>query len=265
MNDTLDFGLRDKVAIVAGGGAVGKDIGNGRAASILLADAGAKVLVADKDEILANNTVKMIQDRGGEAISVGGDLTKSDQCKKVVDLAIRSWGRLDILDNNIGVASKLSVVDETEENWDKVMDINLKPMFLMSKYAIPEMIKSGNGGSIVNISSISATRPRGFTTYSASKGAVLSLSQAMAVDHGSDGIRVNCILPGPVYTPMVYSNGMTTQQRFQRQNASLIQIEGDGWDIGKAVVYLSSNWARYITGQLMVVDGGCSLSTKPRG
>ena len=265
MNDTLDFGLRDKVAIVAGGGAVGKDIGNGRAASILLADAGAKVLVADKDEILANNTVKMIQDRGGEAISVSGDLTKSDQCKEVVDLAIRSWGRLDILDNNIGVASKLSVVDETEENWDKIMDVNLKPMFLMSKYAIPEMIKSGNGGSIVNISSISATRPRGFTTYSASKGAVLSLSQAMAVDHGSDGIRVNCILPGPVYTPMVYSNGMTTQHRSQRQNASLIQIEGDGWDIGKAVVYLSSSWARYITGHLMIVDGGCSLSAKPRG
>ena len=265
MNDTLDFGLRDKVAIVAGGGAVGKDIGNGRAASILLAAAGAKVLVADKDEILANNTVKMIQDRGGEAISVSGDLTKSDQCKEVVDLAIRSWGRLDILDNNIGVASKMSVVDETEENWDKIMDVNLKPMFLMSKYAIPEMIKSGNGGSIINISSISATRPRGFTTYSTSKGAVLSLSQAMAVDHGSDGIRVNCILPGPVYTPMVYSNGMTTQQRFQRQNASLIQIEGDGWDIGKAVVYLSSSWARYITGHLMVVDGGCSLSAKPRG
>ena len=265
MNDTLEFGLRDKVAIVAGGGAVEKDIGNGRAASILLADAGAKVLVADRDEILAQNTVKMIQDRGGEAISVSGDLTKSDQCKKVVDLAIRSWGRLDILDNNIGVASKLSVVDETEENWDKVMDINLKPMFLMSKYAIPEMIRTGDGGSIVNISSISATRPKGLTTYSASKGAVLSLSQAMAVDHGADGIRVNCILPGPVYTPMVYSQGMTKKRRFQRQNASLINIEGDGWDIGKAVVYLCSNWARYITGHLLVVDGGCSLSAKPRG
>ena len=265
MNDTLDFGLRDKVAIVAGGGAVGKDIGNGRAASILLAEAGAKVLVADKDDALAKNTVQMIKDRGGEATSISGDLTKSEQCKKVVDFAISKWGRLDILDNNIGIASKLSVVDEPEENWDHVMDINLKPMFLMSKYAIPEMIKSGNGGSIVNISSISATRPRGFTTYSASKGAVLSLSQAMAVDHGSDGIRVNCILPGPVYTPMVYSNGMTKQHRSQRQNASLIQIEGDGWDIGKAVVYLSSSWARYITGHLMVVDGGCSLSSRPRG
>ena len=265
MIESLDFGLKDKVAIVAGGGAVGKDIGNGRAASILLAEAGAKVLVADKDDALAKNTVQMIRDRGGEATSISGDLTKSKQCKKVVDFAISKWGRLDILDNNIGIASKLSVVDEPEENWDHVMDINLKPMFLMSKYAIPEMIKSGNGGSIVNISSISATRPRGFTTYSASKGAVLSLSQAMAVDHGADGIRVNCILPGPVYTPMVYSNGMTKQHRSQRQNASLIQMEGDGWDIGKAVVYLSSSWARYVTGHLMVVDGGCSLSSRPRG
>ena len=265
MNDSLDFGLKDKVAIVAGGGALGKDIGNGRAASILLAEAGAKVLVVDKDKLLAETTVQMIEERGGEASWISGDLTKSDQCKKVVDFAINKWGRLDILDNNIGVASKLSVVDESEENWDNIMDINLKPMFLMSKYAIPEMIKSGNGGSIVNISSISATRPKGLTTYSASKGAVLSLSQAMAVDHGADGIRVNCILPGPVYTPMVYSNGMSKDHRSQRQNASLIEIEGDGWDIGKAVVYLSSNWARYITGHLMVVDGGCSLSARPRG
>ena len=265
MNDSLDFGLKDKVAIVAGGGALGQDIGNGRAASILLAEAGAKVLVVDKDELLAETTVQMIEERSGEASWISGDLTESDQCKKVVDFAISKWGRLDILDNNIGIASKLSVVDESEENWDHIMDINLKPMFLMSKYAIPEMIKSGNGGSIVNISSISATRPKGLTTYSASKGAVLSLSQAMAVDHGADGIRVNCILPGPVYTPMVYSNGMSKDHRSQRQNASLIEIEGDGWDIGKAVVYLSSKWARYITGHLMVVDGGCSLSARPRG
>ncbi|MDC6451394.1 SDR family oxidoreductase [Alphaproteobacteria bacterium] len=265
MNSNLDFGIKDKVAIVAGGGAYGQDIGNGRAASILLAEAGAKVIVADKDELLAKNTVEMIKDRGGDAISICGDLTKPDQCKKVVDLALNNWGRLDILDNNIGIASKLSVVDEIEEDWDKVMEVNLKPMFLMSKYAIPAMINTGDGGSIVNISSISATRPKGLTSYSASKGAVLSLSQAMAVDHGADGIRVNCILPGPVYTPMVYSSGMTDQHRSQRQNASLIQIEGNGWDIGKAVVYLSSNWARYITGHLMVVDGGCSLSAKPRG
>tara|TARA_B100000459_G_scaffold145007_1_gene108680 strand:- start:1233 stop:2030 length:798 start_codon:yes stop_codon:yes gene_type:complete len=263
--DSLDLGLKGKVAIVAGGGAVGNGIGNGRAASILLADAGVNVLVVDKDEVLANKTVEMIEARGGTAISVGAELTKSSECEKVVNLAISKWGRLDILDNNVGIGSKLSVVDETEEHWDRVMDVNLKPMFLLSKYAIPAMIDSGDGGSIVNISSISATRPKGLTVYSTSKGAVLSLSQAMAVDHGADGIRVNCILPGPVYTPMVYAPGMSDEHRSQRQNASLVQIEGEGWDIGKAVVYLSSNWARYVTGHLMVVDGGCSLSAKPRG
>ena len=265
MNDSLDLGLKEKVAIIAGAGAKGDGIGNGRAAAILLAEAGAKVVVADKDQELAERTVQMISERKGHAVSVAADLTKANDCEKVVEYALNHYGRLDVLDNNIGIASNVSVVEESEEYWDRVMEINLKPMFLMSKYAIPEMTKSGNGGSIVNISSISATRPRGFTTYSASKGAVLSLSQAMAVDHGSDGIRVNCILPGPVYTPMVYSNGMTKQHRSQRQNASLIQIEGDGWDIGKAVVYLSSSWARYITGHLMVVDGGCSLSSRPRG
>jgi NAD(P)-dependent dehydrogenase (short-subunit alcohol dehydrogenase family) len=265
MVNSLDLGLKGKVAIVAGGGGGLKGIGNGRAASILLAEAGAKVIVVDKDLSLAQNTVNMIKERDGEALGIGADLTKANECKKVVEFSLDNWGRLDILDNNIGIASKLSVVEETEEHWERVMNINLKPMFLMSKYAIPAMINSGGGGSIVNISSISATRPKGLTSYSASKGAVLSLSQAMAVDHGKDGIRVNCILPGPVYTPMVYSDGMSKSQRSQRQNASLIELEGTGWDIGKAVVYLCSEWARYVTGHLMVVDGGCSLSAKPRG
>src|SRR6056300_1355585 len=265
MINSLDLGLKGKVAIVAGGGGDLKGIGNGRAASILLAEAGAKVVVADREDFLAMNTVKMIKEKGGEALSFSGDLTQSSECKKVVDFAMDNWGRLDILDNNIGIASTLSVVEETEEYWDRVMKVNLKPMFLMSKFAIPAMVRSGDGGSIVNISSISATRPKGLTSYSASKGAVLSLSQAMAVDHGKNGIRVNCILPGPVYTPMVYSEGMTESHRSQRQNASLIEMEGTGWDIGKAVVYLCSEWARYVTGHLMVVDGGCSLSAKPRG
>ena len=169
------------------------------------------------------------------------------------------------MDNNIGIASNTSVVNENEKYWDKVMNINLKPMFLMSKYSIPEMINSGNGGVIINISSISATRPKGYTSYSASKGAVISLTKAMAVDHGADGIRVNCILPGPVYTPMVYQDGMPEKLRKIRKDASLLNVEGDGFDIGKAVVYLSSNWAKYITGQTLVVDGGCSLSYKSRG
>jgi len=265
MNDTLDLGLKNKVAIVAGGGSADDEIGNGRAASILLAEAGAKVLVVDKKEDLAEKTVEMIKKRGGIALGITGNLTKSKECKRVVDFAVKTWGRLDILDNNIGIDSRLSVVDETEEYWDRVMDVNLKPIFLMSKYAIPEMIKSGEGGSIVNISSISATRPKGYTVYSASKGGVISLSKAMAVDHGKNGIRVNCILPGPVYTPMVFSKGMSNKLRKIRKDASLLQIEGDAWDIGKAVVYLSSKWAKYITGQNLVVDGGCSFSFRPRG
>ena len=198
-------------------------------------------------------------------MSVGGDLTIAGECKKVVNLSIKTWGRLDILDNNIGIDSRLSVVKESEEYWDRVMDINLKPIFLMSKYAIPEMINSGQGGSIINISSISATRPKGYTVYSASKGAVISLTKAMAVDHGKNGIRVNCVLPGPVYTPMVYSKGMSEELRSIRKRASLLEIEGNAWDIGKAVVYLSSNWSKYITGQNLVVDGGCSYSSRPRG
>ena len=264
MTGSLDFGLKGKVAIIAGGGSAGDGIGNGRAASILLAEAGVRVMVVDRDLSLAERTVAMIGERGGIAQATAADLLLAESCQRVVDDTVSLWGRLDILDNNIGIASRLSVVEETEEHWDRVMDVNLKPMFLMSKHAIPAMIASG-GGSIINISSISATRPKGLTAYSTSKGAVLALSQAMAVDHGAEGIRVNCILPGPVYTPMVYAPGMSAEQRSQRQNASLVQIEGEGWDIGKAVVYLASDWARYVTGHLLVVDGGCSLSAKPRG
>ena len=264
MTDSLDLGLDGKVAIVAGGGAVDDGIGNGRAAAILLAQAGARVMVVDRDEALAARTVQMIVERGGEASAMQADLTHSDDCRAVVEETIARYQRLDVLDNNVGIGSKKSVVDEDEDTWKRVMDVNVTPMYLMSKYAIPRMIESG-GGAIVNIASISAILPKGLTAYSTSKGAVLSLTQAMAVDHGKDGIRVNCILPGPVYTPMVYRDGMSEQHRSQRKNASLVQIEGEGWDIGKAVVYLASDWARYVTGHLLVVDGGCTLSSTPRG
>ena len=158
MKDYLDFGLKDKVAIVAGGGSNGDGIGNGRASSILLAQAGAKVLVVDLNKKSAQNTVDLIKNIGGDAFAINADLTSSVECKNVVNEVIKKWKRLDILDNNIGIASNTSVVNENEKYWDKVMNINLKPMFLMSKYSIPEMIKSGNGGVIINISSISATR-----------------------------------------------------------------------------------------------------------
>ena len=124
--------------------------------------------------------------------------------------------------------------------------------------AIPAMIRSG-GGAIVNVSSISALRPRGLTVYSASKAAVIGLTRAMAVDHGRDNIRVNCVAPGPVYTPMVYERGMPPQARDRRRKASVLGIEGTGWDIGLAVRFLLSDQARYITGHTLVVDGGATL------
>ena len=157
-----------------------------------------------------------------------------------------------------------SVVDEDPETFRRVMRVNVESMFLVSKYAIPAMTASGDGGAIVNISSISALRARGLTTYTTSKGAVIALTRAMAVDHGPDGIRVNCIAPGPVYTPMVYGRGMSDQARDQRRAASVLGIEGTGWDIGQAARFLLSDQARYITGHTLVVDGGVTLQAPER-
>ena len=258
MHVPIDSGLKDKVAIVVGGGARGDGIGNGRAACLLMAAEGAKVLVVDRDEALAGRTAQMIEENGGIAAAYAADVTQSSDCKAMVDRALRLWGRVDFLDNNVGIGSSKSVVDEDEDEWDRVMLVNVKTMMLTSKHAIPAMAETG-GGAIVNISSISALRPRGLTAYSASKGAVIALSRAMAVDHAAQGIRVNCVAPGPVFTPMVIRNGMSDQAREARRTASPLKIEGEGWDIGNAVTFLMSNRARYITGQTLVVDGGCTI------
>jgi NAD(P)-dependent dehydrogenase (short-subunit alcohol dehydrogenase family) len=258
-----DWGLAGKVAIVTGGGAAGDGIGNGRAAAILLARAGARVVVVDRDKALAGRTVEMIREVKGEAIALEADVTQARDCAAMVQAALDTFGRLDLLDNNVGIGSRGSVVDEPEENWRRVMQVNVESMFLAAKHAIPAMRRAG-GGAIVNVSSISALRPRGLTTYSTSKGAVIALTQAMAVDHGSEGIRVNCVAPGPVYTPMVYQRGMSDRARERRRNASLLKIEGTGWDIGHAVRFLLSDYARYITGHVLVVDGGTTVTAPER-
>jgi NAD(P)-dependent dehydrogenase (short-subunit alcohol dehydrogenase family) len=259
-----DPGLRGKVALISGGGAADDGIGNGRAAAMLLARAGAKVLVADRDLKLAERTVAMIAAEGGVAAAHAGDVTKETDCKALIDAAVERWGRLDFLDNNVGIGSRGSVVDEKAEQYRRVMQVNVESMFLLSKFAIPAMIKTAKGGAIVNISSISALRPRGLTTYTTSKAAVIGLTRAMAVDHGRDNIRVNCICPGPMYTPMVYARGMSEEARARRIGASVLKQEGTGWDIGHAVKFLLSNYARYITGQVLVVDGGVTLQAPER-
>jgi len=254
-----DPGLAGKAAIVTGGGAAGDGIGNGRAACLLLAKSGVKVLVVDRQAELAQRTVQMIAGFGGTAFAHAADVTVEADCRAMVDAALQRFGRLDFLDNNVGIGSRGSVVDEAPEAWRRVMRVNVESAFLASKHAIPAMIETAGGGAIVIVSSISALRPRGLTAYSASKGALISLTRAMAVDHGKDGIRVNCVAPGPVYTPMVYARGMTEQARDGRRRASVLRIEGTGWDIGKAVRFLLSSQARYITGQTLVVDGGATL------
>jgi NAD(P)-dependent dehydrogenase (short-subunit alcohol dehydrogenase family) len=252
------WGLEGKVALVTGGGAAGDGIGNGRAAAILIARAGAKVVVADRDLKLARRTVEMIESGGGEAIAVEVDVTRASDCAALVKTALERFGRLDVLDNNVGIGSRGSVVDLPEEDWRRVMQVNVETMFLVAKHAIPAMKRTG-GGAIVNVSSISALRPRGLTAYTTSKGAVIALTRAMAVDHGREGIRVNCVAPGPVYTPMVYAGGMSPKARETRKNASVLKTEGTGWDIGYAVRFLVSDYARYITGHTLVVDGGTTL------
>ena len=259
-----DFGLEGKVAIVTGGGAAADGIGNGRAAAVLLARAGARVLVVDRQLDLARRTVKMIAEEGGDAAACTADVTEDAQCRAMVETALTQFGRLDLLDNNVGIASKGSVVDEDPQLWRRVMQVNVDSMFLASKHAIPAMIKTAGAGGIVNVASIAALRPRGMTAYSTSKGAVIALTRAMAVDHGPQGIRVNCVAPGPVYTPMVAAEGMSPAARERRRQASVLGMEGTGWDVGYAVRFLLSDQARFVTGQTLVVDGGATLVSRPR-
>lgn len=256
--------LEGKIAIVTGAGSRAAGIGNGRATAVLFAREGAKVLVIDSILAAAEETLEMIKKEGGEAEVFVADVSKADDCRTMVERAVSRWGRLDILDNNVGIEGGGSVVTAKEKDWDRVMAVNVKSMMLTGKFAVPVMA-AGGGGSIINISSIGALRPRGLTPYSTSKGAVIALTRAMAVDHGKDGIRVNCVVPGPMYTPMVYSRGMSDELRERRRQASLLKIEGTGWDIGYAALFLASDEARFITGVVLVVDGGVTLATPSRG
>jgi NAD(P)-dependent dehydrogenase (short-subunit alcohol dehydrogenase family) len=256
--------LEDKVAIVTGAGSVASGIGNGRAAAVLFAREGARVLLLDQNPAAAEETREMIRKEGGTAEVFTGDVSRADDCRASVERAVALWGKVDILHNNVGISGRGTILEADEALWDRVMAVNVKSMMLMGKYAVPVMA-SRKSGSIINISSIAALRPRGLTPYSTSKGAVIALTQAMAVDHAKDGIRVNCVVPGPMYTPMVYSRGMSEELRERRKKASPLGIEGTGWDIGYAALFLASDEARYITGVIVPVDGGVILTTAARG
>jgi NAD(P)-dependent dehydrogenase (short-subunit alcohol dehydrogenase family) len=251
------------VAVVTGAGSRGPGIGNGRAAATLFAREGARVALVDRVADWAAETQRMIQDENGESFVIEADVTRATDCQRIVKTVVERYGPINVLQNNVGIGASGTVVDTDETLWDEVMRVNVKSMMLTSKHVIPVMAANG-GGSIINISSVSAIRPRGLTPYTTSKGAVNALTLAMAIDHAAQGIRVNCIMPGPVFTPMVESGGLTAEQRAIRAKASPLGIEGTGWDIGWAAVFLASPEARWITGQLLCVDGGVTLMSPAR-
>jgi len=246
--------LKGKVALVAGAGASGAVIGNGQASAILFARQGAHVLCVDALAERAQATVDSITKEGGSATAFRADVSKAGDCRAMVEAAMERYGRLDILHNNVGISVRADVVEVTEEQWDKVMAVNVKSIVLAAKHAIPEMKKAG-GGSIINVSSVAGLRANQSTPYSTSKAAVVGLTRSMAGDHGRDGIRVNCILPGLIYGPMTAPR-MDEEIRRKRREAGALGTEGTGWDVAWAAVFLASDEARWITGVALPVDAG---------
>lgn len=257
--------LKDRVAIVTGAGSRAEGIGNGRASAILLARNGARVVLVDTKTEWAERTREMIAEEGGEALVVTADVTAPEECARIVAAGVERWGRIDILVNNVGIGGPPGTATEVDvEGWTKGLAVNVTSMMLMAKYAIPEMIGTG-GGSIVNIASVAGLRG-GIANllYPTSKGAVVNMTRAMAYHHGRDGIRVNCICPGMVYTPMVYAAGMSDELRQARRMRSALQTEGTGWDVAGGVLYLASDDARWVTGVILPIDAGATaISNSP--
>jgi len=256
--------LEGKVAIVTGAGATGSGefVGIGQAISLLFTRQGAKVLLVDRDQKNAEITLAQIKEEEGDASVFVGDVTNIDSCQEMTEAAVSAYGKLNVLVNNVGISGPGSVTDVEEDFWDTVMDVNLKSVMLTSKYAIPEMIKDG-GGSIVNLSSIVGLRAgsgRPSHAYAASKGGILGLSNSMAVHYGRDNIRVNCIAPGHVYSPMVARH--TSDELLDlRRRAGPLGIEGTPWDVAWAIVFLASDEARWISGVTLPVDAGLLAAT----
>ena len=253
------------MAIVTGAGSTpGPGIGTGKAAAVIMAREGASVLLVDLYPERAEETKAMTAAEGGVAEVFAGDVTQAGVCERMVAAAVERFGGLDILVNNLGLASRGTVVDTTEEAWDRALDINLRTAFLASKYAVPALVERG-GGAIVHVSSINAYRGSDTIAYSAAKGALLGMTFDMAYSHGRQGIRVNAVVPGHIMTPMVASvMGAGPQTDFMnalRTEASLLGTTGTGWDVGYAVSFLASEESRWITGVALPVDAGvlCAL------
>ncbi len=259
--------LKGKVAIVVGAGSTpGETLGNGRAISLLFARQGAKVMLVDNRVESAADTKRMLDAEGGESFVFEADVNKADDCKRMADKCDQVFGRIDILINVVGIGVGGGPVELSEEDWDKVVDTNLKGMFLTCKYVLPYMEKQGSG-AIVNISSRASVRfqPYPMLAYSASKGGVNSLTQSVAMQYAHQGIRVNAVMPGLINTPMAIEGvsaglGIDREDLIRLRDAAVpMNHMGVAWDVAYAALFLASDESKFITGVVLPVDGGGCL------
>lgn len=254
--------IQDKVAIVTGAGSIAAGIGNGKAAAILFAREGAKVLLVDLNRDAAEDTRSEIESEGGRCAVFQADVSSSKDCEAIVNECQRVFGRVDILHNNVGIEEAGGLEETSEESWDRTMDVNLKSMFLMCKQVIVPM-KIQRSGAIVNISSINAIRtlPALSLAYGVSKAGVISLTREIAVEYAACGIRANAILPGMMETPFVIASlteayGGDLRKMTEKRDAYCpTGKQGESWDVANLALFLVSDDAKYITGASVVVDG----------
>jgi NAD(P)-dependent dehydrogenase (short-subunit alcohol dehydrogenase family) len=256
--------LKGKVAIVTGAGSSpGEGIGNGKATAVAFAREGAAVLLVDLRPEAAEETQRMIDQEGGRSSVFQADVVQSKDCQAIVTQCLKAYGQIDILHNNVGISQSKhgGPIDVEEAEWDRVIDTNLKSMFLTCRAVLPQMLKQGKG-AILNISSVGAIRSvYPYFIYTVSKAGVNALTRSLAVEYADKGVRVNAIMAGLIDTPRIDRLRIAhggDWERMKRERAAIVPMKrmGDAWDIAYASLFLVSDEAKYITGQVLAVDGG---------